>query len=149
MNSISRYVALAALAALACSCTDDVLDACYATQAEAVASGAIEREWIPSWTPPQASDLYEVHDVDTNESALAFRLPATLAWRPPAASCRTADAGEFYEPGFDRDWIPQNLDNNDFYSCPEHTAAGGVPLLSALAVSKDGQHVLHWRYVAR
>jgi hypothetical protein len=148
MDTISRWVALAGLAALACSCTDDVLDARYATKAEAVAAGATERGWIPSWVPPQASDLYEVHDVDTNESSLAFRLPAELAWRPPAASCQAADAGEFYRPKFDREWIPQALDNYDFYSCVEHTATKGVPLVSALAVSKDGQHVLHWRYVA-
>ena len=139
---------LVALFALACSCTDDVLDASYTTQAKATASGATVRGWVPAWIPTQASDLHEVHDVDTNESALAFRLPAELAWRPPAASCRTADAGEFYEPSFDRDWIPKNLANYDFYSCPERTATGGVPMLSVLAVSKDGQHVLHWRYVA-
>jgi hypothetical protein len=131
---------------LACSCTDDVLETTYATQAEAAAAGAIDRGWIPSWIPLQASGLYEIHSVDTNESALAFRLPAELAWRPPPL-CRTADAGEFYEPRFNRAWIPETLSDYDFYSCPEPTTSG-VPLLSALAVRRDRQHVLHWRYVA-
>jgi len=148
MESIWRRVALVALASLTCSCTDDVLDASYATQAEAVKAGAIAQGWAPSWIPPQAFNLYEVHDVDSNESALAFRLPTKLAWRPPAASCRNANAGEFYEPRFDRDWIPESLDNYDFYSCQEGSQRVGVPLISALAVSKDGRHVLHWRYLA-
>ena len=148
MDSIWRRMALVALTALTCSCTEDVLEARYPTQADAVAAGTTERGWVPSWVPPQAYNLYEVHNVDSSESALAFRLPAGLPWRPAAASCRTANAGEFYEPGFDRDWIPRSLDNYDFYSCPERNSIGVVPLLSALAVSKDGQHVLHWRYVA-
>ena len=148
MDNISRSLMLVVLTTLTCSCTDDVLDASYASQAEAVAAGATERGWIPSWIPPQASDIHEVHNVDTNASALAFRLPAKLAWRPPAASCRAADAGEFYEPGFNRDWIPETLDNYDFFGCRERVRTGDVPLLSALAVSSDEQYVLHWRYAA-
>lgn len=148
MGSASRWVASAVLAALACSCTDDVLDASYASRAEAVTAAAMERGWIPSWIPPEAFALNEVHDVDTNESALAFSLPTKSSWRPPASSCRAADAGEFYEPGFDREWIPETLDRYDFYSCPEAAATGGVSLLSALAVRRDGRHVLYWRYTA-
>jgi hypothetical protein len=147
MDSISRWVILTTLVVLVCSCTDDVLDAAYATRTEAAAAGAIERGWIPSWIPPEASELHEVHDVDTNESALAFRLPAKIAWRPPA-SCVAAEAGQFYEPGFNRTWIPETLNDYQLYSCPDHRNSDGVPLLSALAVRKDGQHVLHWRFVA-
>ena len=145
MNSISRWVTLVALAALVCSCANDVLDATYATRSVAAAAGAIERGWIPSWIPPEAFALHEAHNVDTNESVLAFRLPAKLAWRPPG-SCIAADAGQFYEPGFTRSWIPETLDDYQFYSCPDPKTSG-VPLLSALAVSRDGQYVLHWRFV--
>src|SRR5690606_35713915 len=105
MDRFSRLVAFAA-AMLASACTNDVLDASYPTQAEAVAAGAVQRGWIPAWVPPEATDLREVHNVDTNESALLFTLPAKLNWRPPA-SCRDADAGEFSEPGFARSWIPE------------------------------------------
>lgn len=146
MDSILRWVGLTALVALVCSCTQDVLDVAYATRTEAAAAGAIERGWIPSWIPSEASDLHEVHNIDTNESALAFRLPAGRAWRPPAP-CRTADAGEFHEPGFNRKWMPDTFNDYQFYSCPESNS-GGVSLISALAVSRDGQYALHWRYVA-
>lgn len=148
MHSFSRWAIFATLVWLACSCTDDVQDVTYATRAEAVTASAMERGWIPSWIPPEASRLSEVHNVDTNESALAFSLPAKSSWRPPASSCRTADAGEFYGPGFNRDWIPEKLVDYDFFSCSERAATGGVPLLSALALRRDGQHVLYWRYVA-
>ena len=148
VNKLAKWVASAALAALACSCTDDVVDVTYATRAEAVAATAIERGWIPSWIPAEAFALSEVHDVDTNESALAFGLPAKSSWRPAASSCRTADAGEFYGPGFNRNWIPETLSDYDFYSCPERAATREVPLLSALDVRRDGQHVLYWRYAA-
>jgi hypothetical protein len=148
MGGVSRWVAAAVLASLACSCTNDVLDASYATRADAVAASAMERGWIPSWIPPEAFALNEVHDVDTNESALAFSLPAKSSWRPPTSSCRAADAGEFYEPGFDREWIPETLADYEFHGCPEPAATRGIPMLSALAVRRDGRHVLYWRYLA-
>ena len=146
MNSISRWATLATLAALMCSCAEGVLDATYATRADAAAAGAIERGWIPPWVPPEAFALHEVHSVDSNESALAFSLPADLAWRPPA-SCIAANAGQFYEPGFNRSWIPEAMEDYRYYSCPEPMASGAPLLLSALAVSKDGKHVLYWRFV--
>ena len=148
MDTISRLMAITALVALTCSCTNDVLDATYATRAEAVSAGAIKRGWIPSWIPPEASSLNEVHNVDTNESVLAFRLPANFTWSPPASSCRPVNAGQFYEPSFSREWIPETLDDYDFYSCPQDITTGGVPVLVALAVRNDGQYVLHWRNIA-
>jgi hypothetical protein len=106
------------------------------------------RGWIPAWIPPEAFDLREVHSLDSGESALSFRLPAGLAWQPPAAACRKADASQFYEPGFSRDWIPGDLDGYEFHGCPDRGVTAASPLLTALAISRDGRHVLHWRYIA-
>src|SRR5688572_22114675 len=71
-----------AMALAVCSCTDDVLDASYPSQADAVAAGAVKRGWIPSWIPSGATQLREVHNVDTNQSALLFNLPPGFAWDP-------------------------------------------------------------------
>ena len=138
-----------AAAAILSGCTSDVLDVSYATQAEAVAAGAVQRGWIPAWVPPEARHLREVHSVDTNESALLFTLPVGLNWRPPA-SCRDADAGELSEPVFSRDWIPELGAGYSYYSCPTPSAVtGSVPMITAVAVQQGGQHVLHWRVFAR
>jgi len=148
MDRLPRLAACAVAVVLS-ACTSDVLDASYATQAEAVAAGAVHRGWIPAWVPPEATDLREVHSVDTNESALVFNLPAGLNWRPPA-SCRDADAGEFAEPAFARAWIPELGASYSYYSCPSPSGVtGSVPIIAAVAVQQGGQHVLHWRVFAR
>jgi len=146
MDRISHLVVCIAAAAIASSCTNDVLDASYATHAEAVAAGAVKRGWVPAWVPPEATDLREVHKVDTNESALSFALPSGLHWTPPAP-CRPADAGEFSEPAFRRSWLTATT-GYAFYSCPSGVT-GSVPIIAAVAVRQDEQHVLHWRVFAR
>jgi hypothetical protein len=44
----------------------------YADAAAARRAGAMERGWIPEWLPASARAIHEVHDVDTNQSLLAF-----------------------------------------------------------------------------
>ena len=146
MDRISRLVIFTAAVVIVSSCTNDVLDASYATHAEAVAAGAIKRGWIPSWVPPEATELREVHKADTSESALLFSLPGNLHWTPPA-SCRLADPGEFSEPVIHRSWLP-DTSGYTFYSCPSG-ATGSVPIITAIAVRPDGKSVLHWRAFAR
>jgi hypothetical protein len=136
-----------AVAAIASSCTNDVLDVSYATQAEATAAGAVKRGWVPAWVPPEATGLQEVHKVDTSESALFFSLPPGLRWKLPAP-CRKADGGEFSEPAFSRSWLPDTRSGYTFYSCPSGVSAS-VPVIAAVAVRQDGQRVLHWRVFAR
>jgi hypothetical protein len=148
METLWRLAALFLAVSLLVGCTNDVIDASYPTTADAVASGAVKRGWIPAWLPSTAKDLREVHDVDTNQSALSFTLQDTISWRPPAL-CRSASGGEFSEPPFSRVWIPspQELsDAYDFYSCPSALAG---PMLEAVAVQRAGKHVLHWRVLAR
>ena len=142
-------LAVCTAAVLLSACTNDVLDASYATHAEAMAAGAVQRGWIPAWVPPEATDLREVHSVDTNESALVFTLPAGFGWRPPS-SCRAANGGEFSEPAFARAWIPDLGTGYSYYSCPTpRGVTGSAPIIAAVAVQQGGQHVLHWRVFAR
>ena len=50
----------------------------YATLADAVKAGAVgDDKWIPALLPPSAREIREVHNLDTNEVWLAFRLDST------------------------------------------------------------------------
>ena len=147
METVLRVVTLFIAALLVPSCTNDILDASYPSTSDAVADGAVKRGWIPAWVPAGATDLREVHDVDTNQSTLSFSVPQAT-WRPPE-SCRPASGGEFAEPAFSRPWIPSSQDlaaAYDFYSCPSGLSG---PMLEAVAVQRGGQHVVHWRVLAR
>jgi hypothetical protein len=148
MAKVLRLVTLIAVVLTACSCTDDVLDASYPSQADAVAAGAVKRGWIPSWIPSDATQLREVHNVDTNQSALLFNLPPGSTWHPPS-DCQPAVAGQFSAPAFDRDWIPDIESGYALYTCPAGLAGAPVQLFSGVAVHESGQHVFHWRVLAR
>ena len=84
MGTTSRLVATALATLVAAGCTDDVLDASYASRSEVEADGAIARGWVPKWLPVEATHIREVDNIDSSESALAFRLPAGAGWRPPS-----------------------------------------------------------------
>ncbi len=63
---------LAAVALSGLSCQERV-ESQYATAAAARAAGAVERGWLPSWLPPDAHEIRDVHDVDTNVVFATFR----------------------------------------------------------------------------
>ena len=44
----------------------------YATYGDAIAAGAQRRGWLPSFVPATATDIREVHDIDTNTQWLRF-----------------------------------------------------------------------------
>jgi hypothetical protein len=125
----------------------EVTDAFYPTAADARARGAVSAGWIPEWIPPAASSLREVHDIDTNERALAFDIPPG-SWRAPA-HYRPADGGEFVEPKFSRSWLPSRAvltSKYKFFSCNDQLPP---QMFQALAVRADGAHVLQWTAYAR
>jgi hypothetical protein len=51
----------------------------YSTYAEAEREGAISRGWIPGFVPASATDIREVHNLDTNNQWLRFRLTRSVA----------------------------------------------------------------------
>ena len=60
-----------------------VLSACserfteyYLTYDEALKKGAIQRGWIPEVIPKTATEIYEQHDLDTNQVWIRFSLPS-------------------------------------------------------------------------
>jgi hypothetical protein len=49
----------------------------FANVKEARSSGAVARGWVPDDLPESATDLHELHNLDTNEVWGTFRLPGS------------------------------------------------------------------------
>jgi hypothetical protein len=65
---VRRGAAIVLLAGpILAGCSDrDVVTESYATLAEAVSAGAVERGWVPRGLPPSTQELREAHDIDSN-----------------------------------------------------------------------------------
>lgn len=140
-----RTLILSIATLLVSGCISDVLEVAYPTMSDAIADGAVERGWIPAWTPAEAKDLREVHNVDSNQSALVFTTP--LAWRPPA-QCHHDRGGGGPGPAFNRRWLPSSdrLESYELYRCPSGVSG---PVHEMVAVGRGAQHVVHWRVSER
>lgn len=127
------------LALTACSM---VMDASYDTMQGAMADGMVEKGWIPEWTPLEATNLREVHDLDSNVSALAFNRPAATRLQLPDDCVRTE-----YDPSarvaIRRRWWPDEHTLGASYThlrcAPEHGMA------TYAAIEHHGARVLFWR----
>lgn len=129
-------------------CIGETLDSSYVDISDAGRRGAISAGWIPPWLPAIASNIREVHNIDTNESALTFTKPSGSAWRPPA-ECRPVHGGAFTETRFDRTWVPARAELSgkfDFFLC---STRQDPQMFEALAIERDGTRVLYWRGYAR
>ncbi|KAF1717364.1 hypothetical protein CSC75_18485 [Pseudoxanthomonas wuyuanensis] len=90
-----------------------------------------------------------MHDIDTNESMLAFKYDPAESWEVPD-DCQPVKYSQMTSPRFSRSWWPprDSLERVfDFYRCD-----GDVPFSSAatwVGRHKSGQHGLHWRAHAR
>ena len=88
----------------ACS---DVDTNSYATHAEAVRDGALDRGWLPEGLPPGVHEIREAHDLDSNRrwglfSFAAGDVPALDELLGPEVSL----AGETCEPPARIEWWP-------------------------------------------
>jgi hypothetical protein len=80
---------------LALACFAVVLAGCgetfenrYSDRDEAKKAGAFERGWLPEWLPSSATNVREIHNLDTN--GIAFSFSAHAGWGPPdTAGCVT------------------------------------------------------------
>lgn len=70
-RDIARVVSIFAL----CVGCEEIQSATYPTYADAIAGGAQRRGWLPPFVPATATDIREVHDIDTNTQWLRFRVP--------------------------------------------------------------------------
>lgn len=57
----------------------EVASSTYESYTEAQAAGALGKgKWLPLWLPITATEIWETHDIDTNESWLHFTFSGTL-----------------------------------------------------------------------
>ncbi|WP_372015496.1 hypothetical protein [Pseudoxanthomonas sp. 10H] len=131
------------------ACAFERPESSYASLADAGRSGAVEKGWIPAWLPPEAVDIREVHDIDTNESMLAFSYDPRQGWRL-SGHCQPVDVARVPSPRFSRRWWPGPDALQASYTF--HRCTGDVPYSSAVTwVGRHGAegHGLHWRTRAR
>ena len=106
MMSVSRSVAVVGMAVIVASCGERP-EAFYADAAAARAARAIDRGWIPDWLPATARAIHEVHNIDTNQSLLAFSFdPADIP--NVAQSCAQVSREALKPAPFDRSWWQSN-----------------------------------------
>ncbi|CAH0154111.1 hypothetical protein SRABI35_00590 [Stenotrophomonas lactitubi] len=140
-----RLLLLFALSLILTSC-DLVMDSSYATKQEAVDAEMIAKGWIPAWVPQEATDLREVHDLDSNVSALAFSKSRSKQLLLPSG-CRPVNHSAVQPALFNRSWWPSESAlkrSYSFFRC-EHEVDRSV----FVATSRTGDHVLFWRTYAR
>ena len=69
---------------------DTTFSKSYQNYEEAVADGAMERGWIPDSLPASAVNIWEKHDLDTNETILKFDVDRTESTNL-IRDCQTVD----------------------------------------------------------
>ena len=68
-------IAVLSLLVAGCGAHDEQVSETYATYAEALSAGAIERGWVPAFVPSSATSIVDSHNLDTNRQTLQFNLP--------------------------------------------------------------------------
>lgn len=56
---------------------DETYSSTYQNYEQAFAHGAIQRGWIPHFLPASATNIFEKHDLDTNETIAKFNFDIT------------------------------------------------------------------------
>jgi hypothetical protein len=135
---ISRKQLNLFLALLLSGCQDpDVLEKHYDSYAQVVADHAIDRGWIPDWMPVGASDIFELHNVDTSESLLRFSFHKGSSIALPT-TCIQAPPDQLPMPRYSRPWWPSGFAAASpaprylFLRCKSYHAAISVVLGEAL-----------------
>lgn len=136
-----RALAVIAVSVVLVACSEQV-DEAYPTLAEAVAAGAIERGWLPSWLPDSSKDILESHDLDTNVSALSLHFSEGQSWAPPA-SCKQVPPTSVPRAIGGRSWPPDvppsgpTTHRHSYFSCEDGEGF--------LAVSTTQGELYYWR----
>lgn len=88
-------------------------EASYVDLAAAERAGAIHRGWVPDWLPKSARGLREVHNLDTNQSMLAFRYDPSDQLAVPK-SCSRVQPREVPPVPFAASWWPGDVPPSKF-----------------------------------
>jgi hypothetical protein len=109
MPKVFNVTAVVIFTALCASC-GEVQSASYATYADAIAGGAQQRGWLPPFVPTSATDIREVHDLDSNTQWLRFRVPVgdtSVGTGAARISISEAASRAPKPPGAMGDWLPE------------------------------------------
>lgn len=123
-----------------------VMDSSFDTMQEAIDSDRVNKGWIPGWVPHEATDLREVHDLDSNTSALAFTKPPAIPLQLPA-DCQATTFNDSDPVAFNRYWWPGNARLNKSYRVFRCAPESGKSVFVAINRAED--RVLFWRTYAR
>lgn len=99
---------LAVAVSLAVGACAETRDATYATFADAQSTGAVARGWVPAWLPASATNIREVHNIDTNHFMLGFSVPKGTE-APLPGGCAQVGPRTPAKPPFQRDWWPADV----------------------------------------
>ena len=141
-GTLAVVVALASLSA----CELDTFDSPYASVSDAAKDGMVVKRWIPPWVPLSGTDVREVHNFDSNASALSVDLPGAEELKLPV-ECETVKYEDVVPNYFDRHWWPSELELENeysFFQCPADAAD-----FVFVAIAVNGKRVLHWRTYMR
>jgi hypothetical protein len=147
--------ALVLMLVLSCSVLE-TREAHYPTLAAAVADGAVARGWVPDLLPPDASDIREIHDLDTEEVWSRFTC-ASESLAGVLRTCSEVDALHVAWPRATRrlSWWPQDLQqaasrpgqSYRFFRCPAPDRYPGQShtMPTFLAFAEGQRSAWYWR----
>lgn len=150
MRTLAGRLALAALCASFGCGPGEVEESFYISLQNAFDDGAISRGWVPSFLPPSAASIHEVHDASGGTALLFF----TFAPGEPGAlvgPCQAVSESDVPPPpeGLGRTrWWPRDLLGNArgglrLFRCEDH--ASGRTRTGWLAVDVARGLGYHWR----
>ena len=141
--------AIALVLPLVCAACDwldmpetQMAEVAYSSRAEVVRDRAIERGWIPSWLPEDATDIRERHDLDSNISQLTFRFD-----KLNVSECVPigADAVEIPRKVMVEWWPAELRDDRSVNSTFAFRKCQGANSTAYLAVDDKGKRAYFWR----
>lgn len=90
---LMRTAAILAVCTIAVGC-HETPESRYPTAAAAATAGAFQRGWLPEVLQPDATDIYETHDIDSNRGHGTFAANPHLIHRLDS-DCVRESAAEF------------------------------------------------------
>jgi hypothetical protein len=141
MSRRCRVFLLVAPALLA-ACALETIDSSHDTLQDAISERQVEKGWIRGWVPPEAINIREVHNLDSNSSSLSFELPTKAALTIPGNCSRVAISVVVHEK-FERSWWPSAEELSEQYAF--HRCSVGAARLEFVGIRHDRKRVIHWR----
>lgn len=128
--------------ALIAACALETIDSSHDTLQDAISERQVEKGWIPGWVPAEATNIREVHNLDSNASSLSFDLPTKAALTIPGHCSQVAYSVVVHEK-FERAWWPSSEELSEQYAF--HRCGVGASRLEFVGIRHDRKRVIHWR----